>query len=39
MSLRNSDTMTMDVVKLSSKAEKKNVKTHTIQSIFTLFRV
>ena len=39
MSLRNSDTMTMDVVKLSSRAEKKKVKTHTIHSIFTLFRV
>ena len=39
MSLRNSDTMTMDVVKLSSRAEKKNVKTHTIHSIHLVPRL
>ena len=39
ISLRSSDTITIDVVKLSNKAEKKNVRTHTIQSIFTLLRV
>ena len=39
MSLRKRDTITIDVVKLSSNAEKKNVNTQTIQSILTLFLV
>ena len=39
INLRNKDTMTMEVVKLSNNAEKKNVKTQTIQSILTLLRV
>ena len=35
MSLRNNDTITIDVVRLSSKAEKKKVRMQTIQSILT----
>ena len=36
INLRNRDTMTMEVVKLSNNAEKKNVKTPSYQTVMMM---